>query len=727
MLLNQLSCVGVPALGHAWVEDEGNYPASCTEPGHMSFHCDRPGCLETKGGDIPALHPEGHKMEPFSINTSTCTIGGYLTTGQKCAYCGYTENTKDEPVDKLGHSMKETEQKVDWRSRVIYQNGRPAVVNEEVFYVTRECTRCGYCAPGHLYTVARSEQLSRYKIETGNVKVKDLDEGSGGVKVSGQFGKDSGVYFNKTVNDAYQSRKEIDRKVYEQHEGSINITFTEDYLSSLENGEYDFIYTNGDELAAARVTVEGGRITGVEDGVISTYLTDERKTQLNGQTEEQWAAYLGEEESGGFLMTDGEYQFYLGVADRVTVLTAPDAALTLGANADPYVEPGSAEYDTRSGQGKDVATIKYDNGHVFAGLTHLGETIPAQVYVVEGDTGTWHDTYQVSADTDKITFTKEYLSTLGEGVHEFEFNYADGKQALFFLTVAKGTTPIGPTPTYGGGSSPTTYAPTITETANGKVTVKPEKAASGELVTITATPDEGYELDALTVTDTGGKEVALTKSADCTFSFVQPAGKVTIKATFKKTADSDENCPMKAFIDLDPAAWYHDGVHWALENGVMNGVGGGKFDPSGATTRGMIVTILYRLEGEPVIRSGMPFSDVKESDWYAKAISWAESLGIVNGYGDGRFGPNDPITREQLATILYRYAQHKGEGFKGLWNFKLDFPDAGEVSVWAIEAVSWMVMNGVINGKDGKLVPGGNASRAEAATMLQRFSAKIAE
>ena len=128
-----------------------------------------------------------------------------------------------------------------------------------------------------------------------------------------------------------------------------------------------------------------------------------------------------------------------------------------------------------------------------------------------------------------------------------------------------------------------------------------------------------------------------------------------------------------------------------------------------------------------MIRSGMPFDDVKESDWYAKAVSWAESQGIVNGFEDGAFRPNDPITREQLAAILYRYAQSKGQGFQGLWSFKLDFPDAGDVSDWATEAMSWMVMNGVINGKDGKLVPGGNASRAEAATMLQRFSAKIAE
>ena len=94
----------------------------------------------------------------------------------------------------------------------------------------------------------------------------------------------------------------------------------------------------------------------------------------------------------------------------------------------------------------------------------------------------------------------------------------------------------------------------------------------------------------------------------------------------------------------------------------------------------------------------------------------------MTGYGDGRFGPNDPITREQMATILYRYAQTKGQGFQGLLSFRLDFPDAGDVSDWATEAMSWMVMNGVINGKDGKLAPGGSASRAEAAAMLMRFA-----
>ena len=188
-----------------------------------------------------------------------------------------------------------------------------------------------------------------------------------------------------------------------------------------------------------------------------------------------------------------------------------------------------------------------------------------------------------------------------------------------------------------------------------------------------------------------------------------------------KECPKDSTCPMAAFTDLDPTAWYHDGIHFCLENGMMKGLGDGVFDPNGTTSRAMIVTILYRLEGEPMIRSGMPFSDVTESDWYAMAVSWAESRGILNGFEDGSFRPNDPITREQLAAVLYRYAQTKGEGFTGLWSFKLDFPDAGEVSDWATEAMSWMVMNGVINGMDGRLNPQGNATRAQAAAMVQRF------
>ena len=188
--------------------------------------------------------------------------------------------------------------------------------------------------------------------------------------------------------------------------------------------------------------------------------------------------------------------------------------------------------------------------------------------------------------------------------------------------------------------------------------------------------------------------------------------------------DGGDGCLLSAFDDLDPTAWYHDGVHWALENGIMNGYGDGRFGPNDTTTRAMIVTMLYRLEGSPMIRSGMPFNDVTEKDWYAMAVSWAESKGIVTGYGDGKFGPNDVLTREQFATILYRYAKMKGLGFTGTWAFQLSFDDASEVSDWAYEAICWMTMQGIINGVgDNKLSPKGSATRAQVATMLMRYEA----
>ncbi len=184
----------------------------------------------------------------------------------------------------------------------------------------------------------------------------------------------------------------------------------------------------------------------------------------------------------------------------------------------------------------------------------------------------------------------------------------------------------------------------------------------------------------------------------------------------------DESCPMAAYSDLSLNGWYHDGVHFVLADGLMNGMGNGKFAPNGDTSRGMIVTILYRLEGKPDVSGrANPFEDVADGTWYNDAVIWAAENKIVEGYGDGHFDPTGNITREQLAVILYRYAKSKGESFTGTWMFQMDYPDASDISRWADEAMRWCVTCEIINGKDGKLVPGGNASRAEAATMLMRY------
>ena len=262
----------------------------------------------------------------------------------------------------------------------------------------------------------------------------------------------------------------------------------------------------------------------------------------------------------------------------------------------------------------------------------------------------------------------------------------------------------------------------------GTVTVSRSSAASGSTVTVTPVADDGFRVGEVTVTDAAGKAVTVRDNGDGTWSFTMPASDVTVGVTFPEIlatgysgCDHGAGCLLNGFTDLDPNAWYHDGVHFCLENGFMIGMGDGRFDPDGATTRAMIVTVLYRVEGKPAVTGGSPFGDVATGAWYTDAVIWAAANGIVNGYEDGTFHPDDAITREQLAAILYRYAQSKGQGFQGLWSFPLDFPDAGEVSEWADEAMHWMVMNGVVGGKDGRLLPGGNASRAETATMLQRF------
>ena len=175
------------------------------------------------------------------------------------------------------------------------------------------------------------------------------------------------------------------------------------------------------------------------------------------------------------------------------------------------------------------------------------------------------------------------------------------------------------------------------------------------------------------------------------------------------------------FTDIKSGAWYADAVKYAYEKGLMNGVSAAAFAPDGTATRSQIVTILYRLAGSSAV-SGGSFADVNAGEWYADAVEWASANGIVSGYDNGSFGPDDEITREQLAVILYRYAKRQGQGFTGLWYFPLSFSDAAAVSSWADEAMHWCVMKGILSGTDQSMLePGATATRAQIAAILQRF------
>ncbi|MBQ9407936.1 MAG: S-layer homology domain-containing protein, partial [Clostridia bacterium] len=270
-------------------------------------------------------------------------------------------------------------------------------------------------------------------------------------------------------------------------------------------------------------------------------------------------------------------------------------------------------------------------------------------------------------------------------------------------------------------SDSATYLHPANTPSGGTVSASPDAARNGETVTITVRPDTGYTADAVTVTGTNGRSVAVKKVNGVTYTYSQPGMDVTINAAFRATGGTETPA---AFSDVSAFGWYAGAVRWALENGVMNGVGDGRFDPNGDTSRAMVATMLWRLEGSPAYAGAGGFADVKSEDWYAQAVRWADAEGIVTGYtqdGAKVFSPNGAVTREQLATMLYRYAQHKGQGFTGLWTFPLDYPDAASVSDWAHEAMCWLTMKGIINGVSGNLAPAASASRAQVATMFMRY------
>ena len=174
------------------------------------------------------------------------------------------------------------------------------------------------------------------------------------------------------------------------------------------------------------------------------------------------------------------------------------------------------------------------------------------------------------------------------------------------------------------------------------------------------------------------------------------------------------------FTDVKETDWFYDAVGYAYENGMMSGTGNNQFSPNVTTTRGMIVTILYRLEGSPAV-STASFDDVATGEYYANGVSWAAANGVVSGYGNNLFGPNDPITREQMATILHRYAQHK-EYETTVSGDVSSFTDGASVSSYAVEPMNWAVGTGLLSGVGNNMLnPTGNATRAQAATILMRF------
>lgn len=329
--------------------------------------------------------------------------------------------------------------------------------------------------------------------------------------------------------------------------------------------------------------------------------------------------------------------------------------------------------------------------------------------------------------TEKVTVAGKSLTINRNGKTFNEANVTVGsnctKEVKNDTIVVTYTKPSSGGSSGGSSSGKTTYKVTTSAVNNGGVNASPSNAEKGATITITLSPDKGYKLDKLTVTDGSGKTVSTVKKSDTVYTFTMPASAVKVGVSYVKATET----PSKTkFNDVSANDWFASAVDYVTGKGMMNGTADNTFSPKANTTRGMVVTVLYRLENQPST-SAASFTDVASGAYYANAVAWANANGIVSGYGSGKFGPNDKVTREQLAAILYRYAQYKKYDVSvGEDTNILSYDDAQSISSYAIPAIQWACGAGVVTGKSGsKLDPKGNATRAEVAAMLMRFCENV--
>lgn len=254
------------------------------------------------------------------------------------------------------------------------------------------------------------------------------------------------------------------------------------------------------------------------------------------------------------------------------------------------------------------------------------------------------------------------------------------------------------------GSDPTARSTAYTENANIIISAK---------TTLKAIAVKGNQVSEVVVYD-----YTITAPSSGSHSS-KPATPVPTETVDYKSCAKGSACPVAAFADASAAAWYHDGLHYCLDNGLMNGYSATAFGPNDSLTRAQVVTVLWRIAGSPAVTGTADFSDVAADAWYAAAVRWAAEHSIVLGYADGSFRPNDSITREQFAALLYRYAAGDATGDAAALD---GYSDAASVSSWAREAIQWACQAGILNGADGKLMPQGSATRAQSAAIFQRFS-----
>ena len=450
-----------------------------------------------------------------------------------------------------------------------------------------------------------------------------------------------------------------------------------------------------------------------------------------------------------FMWLDGNGNSYEpgdSVPADVTTLTVqwtvPTYAVTLHPNGGTINSGNVTSYTY--GVGATLPTDVTRTGYTFNGW-YDNENLTSSPVTAIGDTETGNKEYWAKWEINQYTITYDLAGGTVEGnpdtytIKTGAFTLKNPTKSGYTFTGWSGTgltgennmtvtIPKGSTGErsytahwrYNGGSSggSSSYPITVpSKTENGTVTVSPKNASAGSTVTITVKPDSGYVLETISVTDKNGNDLKLTDKGGGKYTFTMPASKVEVKATFM-----EDNSVLNFFYDVPNDAYYYEAIKWAAENGVTGGIGNGLFGPNQPCTRVQIVTFLWRAAGSPVVNYLMPFTDVDEGAYYAEAVRWAASTGIVTGLTETTFGTDSVCTRAQAAAMIYRCAQAQGKGFTGAWMFHLPFTDVPE---WAYESVAWCYMNGVTTGvNETAFAPGNDCTRAQIVTFLWRAFGK---
>ena len=358
-----------------------------------------------------------------------------------------------------------------------------------------------------------------------------------------------------------------------------------------------------------------------------------------------------------------------------------------------------------------------------------GQLVEFVKFFLDGEELVQGTDYDAESGSTKITVRGQTLAKKGSGTHTLSAEFRTNKSDTNTVKRASQNYRIsykggGSSGGGGGGSSSGTskgFDAGVSQAPNGTITVTPKTAAKGKLVTVTVTPDAGYRLDKLTATGKNGDNLPLTDIGGGKYTFVMPTGGARVSGSFVKIIQAAEGQP---FEDVPQGAWFVDAVKYVYQNGLMAGTSATTFSPYANTSRGMIVTVLHGMCGKPVFE-GCVFSDVEEGTYYAKATCWASQNQIISGFGQGKFGPDEDVQREQLAVVMMRYAQYLGLETPERADLS-GFVDTDQISAYAQEAMSWANAVGLLSGKgDGIMDPQGVATRAEVAAMMARLDQMV--